>query len=118
MRKRRSRFRNTLKRLAFCLSVCGFVSPPIREALSSDALERNIGTHRIVDAKFDAVVLAEIEFSQIALQVLLAAALIRADHAALEDREEAFERVGVNVTVCDVRLVVIDALVLGKARAH
>jgi hypothetical protein len=38
---------------------------------------------------------AEIEFRQIAMQMLLAAMLIDAFHAALKDRKEAFRRIGV-----------------------
>ena len=43
------------------------------------------GAHFVVDLERDAVVVAEVELGQIALQVLFAAVLIDADHAALED---------------------------------
>src|SRR5690348_8791435 len=39
------------------------------------------------------MVIAEVEFSKVAVQMLLAAMLIDALHAALEDRKEAFDRV-------------------------
>jgi hypothetical protein len=47
------------------------------------------------------VVVAEIKLIEIALQVLLAAMLVHASHAALEDGEEAFNRVRVR-TVANV----------------
>ena len=43
-----------------------------------------------------AVAIAEIEFAKIAVQMLLAAMLIDALHAALEDRKVAFDGVGVD----------------------
>ena len=52
-----------------------------------------VGPVLIVNAKRDAVGIAEIEFGQVAVQVLLAAVLIDALHAALEDREVTFDRV-------------------------
>ena len=45
---------------------------------------------RSLIAKLDAMVVAEIEFGQIAMQMLLVAMLVHATHSALEDREEAF----------------------------
>ncbi len=51
---------------------------------------------------------AEIELSQIALQVLFAAVLIGADHAALEHRKEAFQRVRVDA-IADVFLGMVNA---------
>ena len=55
------------------------------------------GALGIFDAKARAVAIAEIELGEIAMQVSFAAMLIDALHAALEDREEAFDGVGVNV---------------------
>ena len=54
------------------------------------------GALGIVHAERDAVVVAEIKLRKIAVQVLLAAVLIDAAHAALEDREIVFNRVGVD----------------------
>ena len=45
----------------------------------------------------DPVVIAEIEFRQIAVKVLLVAMLVDALHAALENREYALDGIGVNL---------------------
>jgi hypothetical protein len=45
----------------------------IRQALPADALQRFVGAHCIVNAKADAVGIAEIKFAKVAVQVLLAA---------------------------------------------
>jgi hypothetical protein len=81
--------------MAFSLMVLGCVSPPKREALAADTLEGDFGAHRVSDAQLGAVVHAEVELREIALQVRFAAMLVGADHAALEHREEAFQRVRV-----------------------
>lgn len=47
--------------------VLGCVSPPISEALPADALQVNIGTSGIIEAQFNAVVLAEIELGKVTL---------------------------------------------------
>src|SRR5205823_6419365 len=47
-------------------------------------------------AKPHAIGIAEVEFRQVAVQMLLATMLVNADHAALEDRVEAFDGIGVN----------------------
>jgi hypothetical protein len=41
--------------------------------------------------------------------------LVYADQTALEDRKEAFQRIGVHVAACPFVLGMIDGLVLGKA---
>ena len=69
----------------------------IGEALSDDASQRNIGTGPIIESVGDAVVIAELELTSIAMQVLLVAVLVDAAHTALEDREIAFNGIGVNV---------------------
>lgn len=70
-------------------------SPPIGQAFSADALQRRLGTLHIVNAERGAVVVAEVELADVADQVLLAALVIGADQSALEDREVAFDGVGV-----------------------
>jgi hypothetical protein len=52
----------------------------------------------IVHAQGDTVGISEIEFAQIAVQVLLGAMLIDAFHAAFKDRIVAFNGVGGDVT--------------------
>ena len=42
-------------------------NPPIGEALSADELEGLVGAGGIIDAQLDAMVLAEIELSQITM---------------------------------------------------
>ena len=74
----------------------GFVSPPIGEALASSLSDDLGGALGIFDAQARAVVIAEIELSEIAMQMSFAAMLVHALHAALEDREEAFDGVGMD----------------------
>ena len=58
-----------------------------------DLLDKRHGALLIVHAKRLAMVVAEVELVYIALQVLLAYALVNARKAALEDREVAFHGV-------------------------
>lgn len=84
-----------------------FVSPPIREALIADAFQKRrrallIGRANqlpfFVNLHFDlAMVVAEVEFMAVALQVLRADAMECAVDAALEDGEVAFHGVCVSV---------------------
>src|SRR5712675_2001625 len=73
------------------------VSPPIRQALPSDAFERVICALCVSHAKCGAIVVSEIELGDIALKMLLANMVIRPDQTALQDVEEGFRRVCVNV---------------------
>ena len=66
-----------------------------------------------VEADCDAMAVAEIEFRQIAVQVLFGAVLINALHAALEDPIVAFDRVGMG----DSADILIGAVVDGRMRA-
>src|ERR1700730_11292070 len=68
----------------------------IREPLPNDALQRAFGALCIVNAKLHAVVIAKIELGDVAMQMLLAAMLVDAFHAALENRIVAFYRVRVD----------------------
>ena len=56
-----------MKCAAFCLGVRSFVSPPIGEALTLNALEGFDYTLAIGHAKFGAFVVAEIEFTEVTL---------------------------------------------------
>ena len=67
-------------------------SPPIGETLALDASERALGSSRVRDA---AGVVAEIEFADVALEVLGADVVIHAENAALQDGEVALDGVGV-----------------------
>ena len=103
-----------MKAAAFCLSVLGLASPPIRQALAGDTGDGFFGAHGIVYAELGAGICAKIKLSQITVKVLFAAMLVGANHAALKDREKAFQRVRVNfalgLTGPNIFLVVIHAL--------
>src|SRR6185437_7731722 len=62
--------------------------------LANDALGQLIGAGGIVHAKRNAVVMAEVKLRKIAVQMLFAAMLVDAEHAAFEHTEIAFNRVG------------------------
>lgn len=81
-----------------CFGHSGFdaMSCPIGQPLASRAANSNLGALHVINAKADAVVHAEVEFRQISVNVLLAHVLVDADKAAFEQREIAFERVGVH----------------------
>src|SRR3546814_7994323 len=73
------------------------VNPPIGDALSSDTLQGNIGALSIFNTAGAAVGVTEIKLRQIAVQMLLAAMLVDAAHPTFEDREKAFNGVGVDI---------------------
>src|SRR5271165_5369553 len=81
----------------------------ISKPLSNDAFQRAISTGHIINAKPDAVAIAKVELSKVAVQVLLLAVLIHALHAALKNRIVAFDSVGVD----DVRLTVPNVFIAG-----
>jgi hypothetical protein len=68
--------------------VSRFINSSVGEALSADVLQHGFRALLVIDAERNAVVVAELEFGEIALQVILRALPIHALHAALEDREE------------------------------
>ena len=84
-RKRRKRWALSLKVFA--------VRPSIGQTLANDALSQLVGALSVIHAKRNAVVMTEIELRQIAMQMLLGAMLIGAEHAAFENREVAFDGV-------------------------
>ena len=57
----------------------------VGQALTADAFQRPTGSHFIVHAKCDAGVIAKIKFRQVPMQMLFAAMLVHAFHAALKD---------------------------------
>ena len=85
--------RQRRKRLAFSLNV-GAIGPSIGEALANDALGQFVSALSVIHAKRNAVVMTEIKFRQITVQMLLGAMLVRPAHAALEHGEVAFDCVG------------------------
>ena len=77
-----------MKALAFCLGVRGFVRLLIQEPLALRAAKQCLGPIRVGDF---AGVVPEIELCKVAVKMALRTVLIDALHAALEDREIAFE---------------------------
>lgn len=78
------------------LGVRLFTNPPIGKALAADLGQGSIATLNVAKVECDTVIVAEVKFRQIAVKVLLGAMLIDALHAAFEDAEIAFNRVGMN----------------------
>lgn len=90
-------FLTRLRPLAFWCESSGAVSRSIGQPLALDALEDLVGALLVVDPKGDAVVVTEVEFRQIPMQVLFLAVLINAARPSLENREEAFGAVHMHV---------------------
>jgi hypothetical protein len=89
----------------------GSVSLPVHQALAFRALH---GLHRPVNiavAELNAVIVAEVKFCRVAVQVLFLAVLVDAAHVALEDREIAFRRIDVDVAARVFLGAVIDGFV-------
>jgi hypothetical protein len=76
-------FRQRTKRLAAALK-SGLVSRPVRETLALSILDGQRRTFPIGNAEGRAVIVAEIKFREIAMQVLFLAMLVGAAHSALE----------------------------------
>jgi hypothetical protein len=76
----------------------GLVRLPVREALTGCILYGKHRTVAVVVTKLDAVIVTEIVFGEISMQMFLAAMLINATHAPLEDREVALNGIGGHVT--------------------
>jgi hypothetical protein len=69
----------------------------IGKTLSDDSLDRPFGALHVVNTEPDVIAVPEIILGKISVQMLLAAMLVDAFHAALEDRIIAFNGVGVNL---------------------
>src|SRR4051812_47499215 len=69
----------------------------IGQPLSSDALDRDCSAGSVIKAERDPMVVTEVKFAEIPLQMLGADVVIDAIYAALEDREVALNSVGVRV---------------------
>ena len=72
----------------------------IRETLAHDTHDCQRRTFPIGYAQGGAVVVPEIKFSQVPVQVLFLAVLIHTAHPAFEDREISLDGVRVHVTTC------------------
>src|SRR5436190_4231102 len=77
--------RQTRKRFAACLGWTILVSRPVRQALALDTFEGSCRPFPIVDAEGHAVIIAEIKFREIALQMRFADLMINASDAALKN---------------------------------
>lgn len=71
----------------------GFTNPPIGKALVASHAKQIFGAFCIRDFQSGAAIVTEIELGKVAVQMSLAAMLIDANHAALEDREHVLNRV-------------------------
>jgi len=78
-----------MNRFAAWLKSC-LVSRAVRETLAFRTLDCKRRTFPVVNAEGGPVVIAEIKFREIAMQMLFFAMLVHAAHAALEDREITF----------------------------
>src|SRR4051812_8954583 len=92
VKRRRYIFINLRRR---CSGVSGNVRPPIHEPLAEAASDDHCGTLRVFDPGTDARVVPEIKLGKVAVQMHLAAMLVNALHATLEDAEIALNRVRV-----------------------
>jgi hypothetical protein len=88
----------------------------IRQPLSSEALEREIGALFIVDAKLGASVLAKIELGKIPVKMLAIYVLVDANKTAFEDRKEALKGIGMNIAALPFKFGVIDGFMAGDRR--
>ena len=73
------------KNLLACAEKLGLMSEPVRQPLACRTLYCKGRTFSVAVAKFDAVIVAEIVFRQIPMQMLLRAMLINAAHATLKN---------------------------------
>lgn len=69
---------------------------------------------RIVNSQSDPLIISEIEFGQVPMQMLFATVLIYALHPALKDAEIAFRRVRMSIVPHVFFALVVDDLMLGK----
>ncbi len=94
----------------------------IGQPLPFDALDRGMRAGGITHAELFAVIIAEIELGEIAMQMLLVAMLVHAEHAALEDTEIVFDRVCCDKPVTFIANVliglVVDSLMVRKIGAE
>ena len=86
----------------------------VSQPLANSTFERPVGPIRIVHAQLHPVVVPKVELREVAVQVLLAAVLVGALHAALEDGEVALDGVGVDDAAHVLALAVGRELVLDE----
>ena len=86
----------------------------ISEAFPCRALYCAQGPLRVTYSECNAVTIPKIKFIEVALQMLLAAVLIRAAHSAFEKRKETLNRVCRNITARIFTRAVFDLFVAGE----
>jgi len=69
----------------------------VGEPLAADAFERDVCAFYIVEASRRAMVVSEIELTDIPLKMLLPDMMVSTNQATLEKREETFDGVGMHV---------------------
>ncbi len=85
----------------------------VGQPLADDAGQNVIGPRVIVHAKSNTMIVPEIKFRKVPVQVLLGAMLISTAHATLEDREIAFDGIAVHVAAHIFAARMLDGFVLG-----
>src|SRR3546814_20959744 len=93
-------------------------SSDLGEALALDAFQGLVHALHVLDTKGSALVVAEIELRQIALQVGRANMVVGAIDAALEQGAVAINGVGVGVAAHVLVNAVLDALMVGELWAE
>jgi len=88
----------------------------IREPLATSGADRNRGALIVVDAKFLAGVLAEVELGKVTVKMLGIDVLVNANKAALQDAEKAFQRIRVNVIADKLEFGVVNGLMARNRR--
>lgn len=104
-------------------SLRGFAFPGINrlavgEPLTDDTTDQTFGALFIINAERSPIVVAEIEFGGVAVQVLLIAMLIDALHPALEHRKEPFNGVRVHIAPAPFVPPVVDGFMRSKLAAN
>jgi hypothetical protein len=93
------------------------MSRSIGEPLSDDAFEDLVGTLNVVDSERDSLIVSEVEFGEVTVQMFLADMLINAVDAALEDREVPLGSIGVSIASDVFFLSVDDGLMASELLA-
>jgi hypothetical protein len=86
----------------------------IGEALAFTAANRSNRPISVIVAESGAVVVTEVVFRKVSVQMFFLTMLINAAHSALEDRKEPFNRIGVNVVAHIFAMRVRDLFMRGE----
>ena len=86
----------------------------IGKPLALCAFDRGFGAVHVVNTERDPIVVTEIKFREITVQVVLATMLIDALHTALEHAVEAFNSVRMDVAVAHILASAVRSEVVGR----